>query len=243
DEPVFRPLRRFNWIPVRKRPPRYRCPLVTCDPANQSALADGGARRGGYANHAFSVCSRSEPPEHPNRREVPSDDVGIVSPPSDASRRALGAVDCGVTLARQRSSNTGAANPAAATRLEPQPPSHPSNNNHHSHHHGGHNHHHEVLPDILNAHLPPPYATLPQRRHLPPPPPRLRPPRCVVDTEVVEPKHCCGVLVTQTVSIRWFIVMIAFVGLCCAIVGTVLGALKATGREHLTVSLLMIGES
>lgn len=57
----------------------------------------------------------------------------------------------------------------------------------------------------------------------------------------MEPKHCCGVLVTQTVSIRWFIVMIAFVGLCCAIVGTVLGALKATGREHLTVSLLMIG--
>ncbi|CAL1280002.1 unnamed protein product, partial [Larinioides sclopetarius] len=60
-------------------------------------------------------------------------------------------------------------------------------------------------------------------------------------SESDEPKHCCGVMVTQTVSIRWFIVMIAFVGLCCAIVGTVLGALKATGREHLTVSLLMIG--
>lgn len=61
-------------------------------------------------------------------------------------------------------------------------------------------------------------------------------------SESDEPKHCCGVRVTQTVSIRWFIVMIAFVGLCCAVVGTVLGALKATGREHLTVSLLMIGE-
>lgn len=127
------------------------------------------------------------------------------------------------TLARHRNDVV-----VGATRLEPGPA------------------HHEVLPDILNAHLPPPYATLPPppsssaRRHLPPPP-RLRPPRCVVDTEVVEPKHCCGVLVTQTVSIRWFIVMIAFVGLCCAIVGTVLGALKATGREHLTVSLLMIG--
>lgn len=57
-----------------------------------------------------------------------------------------------------------------------------------------------------------------------------------------QPKHCCGVAVTQTVSIRWFIVMIAFVGLCCSVIGTVLGALKATGREHLTVSLLMIGE-
>merc|ERR1719422_1321922 len=54
-------------------------------------------------------------------------------------------------------------------------------------------------------------------------------------------KTCCGVSVSQTVSIRWFIVMIAFVGICCAVVGTVLGAMKASGREHLTVSLLMIG--
>jgi len=55
-------------------------------------------------------------------------------------------------------------------------------------------------------------------------------------------KSCCGVMVTQTVSIRWFIVMIAFVGICCAVVGTVLGAMRSSGREHLTVSLLMIGE-
>merc|ERR1719362_1648283 len=54
-------------------------------------------------------------------------------------------------------------------------------------------------------------------------------------------KTCCVVVVSQTVSIRWFIVMIAFVGICCAVVGTVLGAMKASGREHLTVSLLMIG--
>lgn len=54
-------------------------------------------------------------------------------------------------------------------------------------------------------------------------------------------KACCGVTVTQAVSIRWFIVMIAFVGICCSVVGTVLGAMKASGREHLTVSLLMIG--
>ncbi|XP_013792719.1 uncharacterized protein LOC106476617 [Limulus polyphemus] len=154
----------------------------------------------------------------------------------------------------------------------------------------------DVLPDILNSHLPPPYSTLPppsNRRlppptHPPPPPPiphgppvyvpagpmtalcpppnagrsvrggrsgfrpfpprgRNRPPAigttytAAAASESDEPKHCCGVIVTQTVSIRWFIVMIAFVGLCCAIVGTVLGALKATGREHLTVSLLMIG--
>ena len=57
-----------------------------------------------------------------------------------------------------------------------------------------------------------------------------------------EVKSCCGISVSQTVSIRWFIVMIAFVGICCAVVGTVLGAMKASGREHLTVSLLMIGQ-
>jgi hypothetical protein len=56
-------------------------------------------------------------------------------------------------------------------------------------------------------------------------------------------KNCCGLSVTQAVSIRWFIVMIAFVGICCSVVGTVLGALKASGREHLTVSLLMIGNA
>ncbi|XP_067118561.1 uncharacterized protein [Centruroides vittatus] len=153
----------------------------------------------------------------------------------------------------------------------------------------------DILPDILNSHMPPPYSTLPPltdrggRRlpppsHPPPPPPTVAPmcgtpgtvlPACPhspprrsmrrggfrpfpprdrlrssgrttafsnhAASESEEPKHCCGVMVTQTVSIRWFIVMIAFVGLCCAIVGTVLGALKATGREHLTVSLLMIG--
>jgi hypothetical protein len=57
-----------------------------------------------------------------------------------------------------------------------------------------------------------------------------------------ESKSCCGLALSQTVSIRWFIVMIAFVGICCSVVGTVLGAMKASGREHLTVSLLMIGE-
>ena len=31
-------------------------------------------------------------------------------------------------------------------------------------------------------------------------------------------------------------------GICCSVVGTVLGAMKASGREHLTVSLLMIGK-
>ncbi|XP_018017707.2 transcription factor mef2A [Hyalella azteca] len=48
-------------------------------------------------------------------------------------------------------------------------------------------------------------------------------------------------LVTQAVSIRWFIIMIAFVGLCCTVVGTVLGAIKTHNSEYVTITLLMIG--
>ncbi|MPC62590.1 hypothetical protein E2C01_056677 [Portunus trituberculatus] len=49
-------------------------------------------------------------------------------------------------------------------------------------------------------------------------------------------------MVTQAVSIRWFIIMIAFVGLCCTVVGTVLGAVKTYNSEYVTITLLMIGE-
>ncbi|KAL1472638.1 hypothetical protein MTO96_022894 [Rhipicephalus appendiculatus] len=191
-------------------------PRVWCCPVASS--------RGEGANHGGECgIGPAVPPESRDAREAPVCDEDAVGVSSAVVGRPPGPGIRASTLARHRNDVV-----VGATRLEPGPA------------------HHEVLPDILNAHLPPPYATLAPpppsssaRRHLPPPP-RLRPPRCVVDTEVVEPKHCCGVLVTQTVSIRWFIVMIAFVGLCCAIVGTVLGALKATGREHLTVSLLMI---
>lgn len=43
-------------------------------------------------------------------------------------------------------------------------------------------------------------------------------------------------------SLRWFIVLIALVGVCCVLVGTALGAMRPAGRDHLTVSLLMIGK-
>ena len=69
-----------------------------------------------------------------------------------------------------------------------------------------------------------------------------QPPQVCLPHDTPDVKSCCGISVSQTVSIRWFIVMIAFVGICCAVVGTVLGAMKASGREHLTVSLLMIGQ-
>ncbi|XP_075559159.1 uncharacterized protein LOC142590660 isoform X3 [Dermacentor variabilis] len=298
DEPVFRPLRRNNWTPFRKRgrraapdetarsaeeqlniavisrppsdggceneafdstavqrsegpsepalPPRQRDANVSddCEPPSYATALLMTSRAldlpcvcccpvaspcGDIANHGGDRAVPPVPPESRDAREGPigEDAVGVsgVAASSSVAGRPAGPGIRAATLARHRNDVV-----VGATRLEPGPAPPP---------------HHEVLPDILNAHLPPPYATLPPppsssaRRHLPPPP-RLRPPRCVVDTEVVEPKHCCGVLVTQTVSIRWFIVMIAFVGLCCAIVGTVLGALKATGREHLTVSLLMI---
>ncbi|CAB3385799.1 Hypothetical predicted protein [Cloeon dipterum] len=55
-----------------------------------------------------------------------------------------------------------------------------------------------------------------------------------------EPKSCCGLVLTQAASIRWFIVLIAFVGVCSSVVGTGLGAMRATGRDHLSISLLMI---
>ncbi|XP_050522125.1 uncharacterized protein LOC126894865 [Daktulosphaira vitifoliae] len=59
------------------------------------------------------------------------------------------------------------------------------------------------------------------------------------------PKTCCGLLTlpdaTSTVSIRWFIGIVFVAGICSALVGTVLGATRASGKEHLTVALLMIG--
>ncbi|GJQ72201.1 hypothetical protein Trydic_g3292 [Trypoxylus dichotomus] len=55
------------------------------------------------------------------------------------------------------------------------------------------------------------------------------------------PKSCCGLLAWKPGSLRWFIALIAVVAVCCVLVGTVLGAMRSSGRDHLTVSLLMIG--
>lgn len=66
----------------------------------------------------------------------------------------------------------------------------------------------------------------------------LRPSCAVSETETSASKTC---LSCNGVSIRWFILLIAFIGLLCAIIGTILGALRTTGREHLTLALLMIG--
>ena len=56
-------------------------------------------------------------------------------------------------------------------------------------------------------------------------------------------KSCCGPFHGDGfVSIRWFIVCIAAAGVVCSVLGTVLGALKAAGRDQLYVGLLLIGE-
>lgn len=56
-------------------------------------------------------------------------------------------------------------------------------------------------------------------------------------------KQCCGLLATHSVAIRWLVVVIAALGLVCSVIGTIVGVVKATGREHLTVALLLIGKS
>ncbi|RZF46234.1 hypothetical protein LSTR_LSTR010896 [Laodelphax striatellus] len=56
-----------------------------------------------------------------------------------------------------------------------------------------------------------------------------------------EPKSCCGVAVSQAASVRWLMLLVLLVGLCCAFVGTLLLVTRAAGRDHLTLALLIIG--
>ena len=55
------------------------------------------------------------------------------------------------------------------------------------------------------------------------------------------PKSCCGLVSPAAVSLRWLMLVLLTVGVCCALVGTVLGATRATAPHHLTIALLMIG--
>jgi len=52
------------------------------------------------------------------------------------------------------------------------------------------------------------------------------------------PKQCCGL---GSPPIRWSILGVGFVGLVCAGAGTLLGALKASGRDHL-LGIFMSGK-
>ncbi|XP_015588697.1 uncharacterized protein LOC107264685 [Cephus cinctus] len=52
------------------------------------------------------------------------------------------------------------------------------------------------------------------------------------------PKQCCGL---GSPPVLWSILGVGVVGLVCAGAGALLGALRATGRDHIAVALLMIG--
>ncbi|KAJ8682479.1 hypothetical protein QAD02_018271 [Eretmocerus hayati] len=51
-------------------------------------------------------------------------------------------------------------------------------------------------------------------------------------------KQCCGL---NSPPVRWSIFGVGVVGLICAGAGALLGALRASGRDHIAVALLMIG--
>ena len=75
-----------------------------------------------------------------------------------------------------------------------------------------------------------------------------------VDTMDDAQKRCCGPYWEErwcgsgptTVNIRWFIIVICFIALCCVVVGIVLGSLKGanefTADDSLTIALLLIGK-
>ena len=185
-----------------------------------------------------------------------------------------------------------------------------SNDNTNQNNNSNGNTQHNVLPDILNSHLPqlPPYSSVsataaaaaappPPPTHPPVPPPPLllspssclriqqrlpqppaRPPlpsrrntnhhanqtnqitqissssrcsriemtnylrpNCVINEPDESPTTKSCFACSNLLSIRWFILLVALIGLVCAVIGTILGALRTTGREHLTLALLMIG--
>ncbi|XP_031829314.1 uncharacterized protein LOC116425554 [Nomia melanderi] len=90
----------------------------------------------------------------------------------------------------------------------------------------------------------------PPRGFLHPPPPHLGPrglsPGLLfpVSTSVsafgwdAVPKQCCCL---GSPPVRWSILGVGVVGLVCAGAGALLGALRASGRDHIAVALLMIG--
>lgn len=92
------------------------------------------------------------------------------------------------------------------------------------------------LPDLLDSALPPPYPQQPI--HIPF---HILPARRRGSVYREVPKSCCGLLSPAAVSLRWLMLLLLTVGVCCALVGTVLGATRATAPHHLTIALLMIG--
>lgn len=55
----------------------------------------------------------------------------------------------------------------------------------------------------------------------------------------VKSKSC---LTCADISIKWYIVVIALLGLICALIGTIVGAVHSAGRDYISLALLLIGK-
>lgn len=49
-------------------------------------------------------------------------------------------------------------------------------------------------------------------------------------------------LTCADISIKWYIVVIALLGLICALIGTIVGAVHSAGRDYISLALLLIGK-
>ena len=50
-------------------------------------------------------------------------------------------------------------------------------------------------------------------------------------------------LACADISIKWYIVVIALLGLICALIGTIVGAVHSVGRDYFSLALLLLGKS
>lgn len=58
-------------------------------------------------------------------------------------------------------------------------------------------------------------------------------------TTAAKSKSC---LTCADISIKWYIVVIALLGLICALIGTIVGAVHSAGRDYISLTLLLIGK-
>lgn len=61
----------------------------------------------------------------------------------------------------------------------------------------------------------------------------------VVTGNISKSKSC---LTCADISIKWYIVVIALLGLICALIGTIVGAAHSAGRDYISLALLLIGK-
>lgn len=61
----------------------------------------------------------------------------------------------------------------------------------------------------------------------------------VVAGHISKSKSC---LTCADISIKWYIVVIALLGLICALIGTIVGAAHSAGRDYISLALLLIGK-